>query len=150
MYSLWAAILTPILLQVKTFVLYPHHYDQEVLPKEVQMFFKAWQQGLNFATLPLFGSCTSYSHSCCPKHLMLVSSMWSIGPLVHLGSHLRLPSSFRYRSSLLLLDTGPLGPVSSKAMQLPTGYLCGWLAGYVGFFTSSRCNHGNSLVRKIS
>ena len=28
----------------------------------------------------------------------------------------------------LLLDTGPLGPVSSKAMHLPTGYLCGWLA----------------------
>ena len=28
----------------------------------------------------------------------------------------------------LLLDAGPLGPVSSKAMHLPTGYLCGWLA----------------------
>ena len=40
-YSLWVPILTTILLQVKTFVLYPHHYDQEVLPSEVQMFFKA-------------------------------------------------------------------------------------------------------------
>ena len=35
------AILTAVLLQVKTFVLYHSHYDQELLPKEVQMFFKA-------------------------------------------------------------------------------------------------------------
>ena len=41
MCSLQVAILTAVLLQVKTFVLYPHHYDQEVPPVEVQMFFKA-------------------------------------------------------------------------------------------------------------
>ena len=29
------------LLQVKTFVLHARHYDQEVLPEEVQMFFRA-------------------------------------------------------------------------------------------------------------
>ena len=40
-YSLLVAILTAVLLQVKTFVLYPHHYDQEVLLGEVHMFFKA-------------------------------------------------------------------------------------------------------------
>ena len=32
---------TGLLLQVKTCVLYPHHYDHEVLPGEVQTFFKA-------------------------------------------------------------------------------------------------------------
>ena len=41
MCSLQVAILTAVLLQVETFVLYPGHYDQEVLPGEVQMFFKA-------------------------------------------------------------------------------------------------------------
>ena len=41
MYSLYVASLTAVLLQVETFVLYPRHYDQEVLPGEVQMFFKA-------------------------------------------------------------------------------------------------------------
>ena len=47
----------------------------------------------------------------------------------------------------LLLETGPLGPVSSKAMYLLTRrYVAGWLCGV---FTSSRCNHGNSLVHKI-
>ena len=35
------AILTAVLLQVKTFVLYPCHYDQEELLREVQMFFNA-------------------------------------------------------------------------------------------------------------
>ena len=35
------AILTAVLIQVKTFVFYPRHYDQEVLPVEVQMFVKA-------------------------------------------------------------------------------------------------------------
>ena len=39
--ALWVAISTAVLLQVKTFVLYPRHYDQEALPEEVQMFFKA-------------------------------------------------------------------------------------------------------------
>ena len=41
MCSLKLAIFTGVLLQVKTFVLYPHHYDREVLPGEVQTFFKA-------------------------------------------------------------------------------------------------------------
>ena len=41
MCSLWVAMLTAILLQVKTFVLYPHYYNQEVLPVVVQMFVKA-------------------------------------------------------------------------------------------------------------
>ena len=41
MYSFKVAILTVVLLQVKTFVLYPRHYDQELLPVEVQMFVKA-------------------------------------------------------------------------------------------------------------
>ena len=41
MCSLKEANFTAVLLQVKTFVLYPRHYDQEVLPGEVQMFFKA-------------------------------------------------------------------------------------------------------------
>ena len=35
------AIFTGVLLQVKTFVLYTHHYDHEVLPGEVHTFFKA-------------------------------------------------------------------------------------------------------------
>ena len=32
---------TAVLLNVKAFVLYPRHYDQEVHPEEVQMFFRA-------------------------------------------------------------------------------------------------------------
>ena len=36
------AILTVVLLQVKTFVLYPNHYDQEVLSGEVQMLFQGF------------------------------------------------------------------------------------------------------------
>ena len=36
--SLKAAILTAVLLQIKAFVLYPRHYDQEVLPGEIQIF----------------------------------------------------------------------------------------------------------------
>ena len=39
-------------------MLYSGHYDQEVLPGEVQMFLGLYQQGLNFANLPLLGSCT--------------------------------------------------------------------------------------------
>ena len=35
-------IFSAVLLQIKTFVLYPHYYDQEVLHEEVQIFFKAW------------------------------------------------------------------------------------------------------------
>ena len=41
MCSLKVAIFTGALLQVKTIVLCPRHYDHEVLPGEVQMFFKA-------------------------------------------------------------------------------------------------------------
>ena len=53
---------------VKTFVLYPHHCDQEVLHEVVQIFFKVW---FNFANLPLLGNCTLIAL----KHLMVVSSM---------------------------------------------------------------------------
>ena len=42
MSSLQVATLTDILLQVKTFVLYLRHYDQEVLHEDVQIFFKSW------------------------------------------------------------------------------------------------------------
>ena len=41
MCSLKVASFTGVQLQVKTFVLYPHHYDHEVLPGELQTFFKA-------------------------------------------------------------------------------------------------------------
>ena len=67
------AILTAVLLQVKTFVLYSRHYDQEVLPREVKLSFKAlatrffWQQQL--CKFALLSSCT-------------VLSMWPTGPLV--------------------------------------------------------------------
>ena len=74
MYSLQKAIVTAALLQVKNFVLYPGHFDQEVLLGEVQMFLGFWQQGLNFANLHLLGSCT-YSHSYCPVAPKPVSSM---------------------------------------------------------------------------
>ena len=60
---------------VKTFGLYPHHCDQEVLHEVVQIFFKVW---FNFANLTLLGSCTLIAL----KHLMVVSRMWPIGPLV--------------------------------------------------------------------
>ena len=56
--SLWVATLIVVLLQVKTFVLYTCHYDQGMLPGEVQMFFKALATRFNFANLPLLGSCT--------------------------------------------------------------------------------------------
>ena len=64
--SLKVAILTAVLLQLKTFLLYSRHYDQEVLRGEVQMFSRLWQQGRNFTNLPLLGSCT-YSISYCPE-----------------------------------------------------------------------------------
>ena len=38
--TLQMAILITVLLQVKTFVLYPCHYDRRSAPEEVQMFFK--------------------------------------------------------------------------------------------------------------
>ena len=59
-------------------VLYPHYYDQGVLPGEVQMFFKA------FATLQicLYWAAVLIPILISPKHLMPVSSMWAIGPLV--------------------------------------------------------------------
>ena len=41
MCSLKVATFTGVLLQVKAFVLYLHHYDHEVLSGEVQLFFKA-------------------------------------------------------------------------------------------------------------
>ena len=63
---------------VQTFVLYLHHYDQEVLHEVVQKFSML---GFNFANLPLLGSCTLIAL----KHLMAVSSMWPIGPLVVKG-----------------------------------------------------------------
>ena len=54
MCSLKVAIFTGVLLEVKTLVLYPYHYDHEVLPGEVQTFLRLCQQGLNFSNLPLF------------------------------------------------------------------------------------------------
>ena len=66
---------------MKTFVLYPHHYDQEVLPGEVQMFFKALASRSNFANLPLLGSST-YSHSYCPEAPNARVKYVPIGPLV--------------------------------------------------------------------
>ena len=59
------AILTALLLLVKTFALCPCHYNQELLPGKYRCFSRLWQQNLNFANLPLLGSCT-YSHSDCP------------------------------------------------------------------------------------
>ena len=41
MCSIKVAIFTGVMLRVKTSALYPLHYDHEVLPGEVQMFFKA-------------------------------------------------------------------------------------------------------------
>ena len=72
MCSLYVGTLTA----VQTFVLYPHHYDHEVL-HEVVLHLSRF--GFNFADLPLLGSCTLIAL----KHLMVVSSMWPIGPLVH-------------------------------------------------------------------
>ena len=50
MCSLKVGIFTDVLLQVKTFVLYPHRYDHEVLSGKVTMFFKA----LSTRSLKLF------------------------------------------------------------------------------------------------
>ena len=66
MCSVKVAILIAVLLQVKTFVLYPLHYNQEVQMRKYRCFSRLWQQGLNFANLPLLGSGTS-SHSYCPE-----------------------------------------------------------------------------------
>ena len=46
-----------------------------MLHEVVQIFLRL---GFNFANLPLLGSCTLLAL----KHLMVVSSMWPIGPLV--------------------------------------------------------------------
>ena len=46
--------------------------------------------GFNFANLPLLGSCTVIAL----KHLMVVSSMWPIGPLVHSVLHERKMTFF--------------------------------------------------------
>ena len=86
-------------------VLYPHHYDQEMLPREVKMFFKALTQGFNFANLPSLDSCT-YSHSYCPEapsaHVKYVAhrayclfyktfSHWQI---IHFSGHMSSPVKF--------------------------------------------------------
>ena len=42
MCSLQVANLTAVLLQVKTFVLYQWYYDQDVLPRVVQMLFQGF------------------------------------------------------------------------------------------------------------
>ena len=48
------------------------------------MSSRLWQQGLNFANLPLLGSCT-YSHSYCPEAPNVLVKMWPIGPLVEIN-----------------------------------------------------------------
>ena len=80
MCSLKVAILTAVLLQVKTFVLYPRHYDQEVLPQEVQIFFKGL--GNKVLTSQIFWAAVLVVTLIALKHLMSVSSMWPIEPLV--------------------------------------------------------------------
>ena len=71
MCSLCVAILTDLLLQVKTFVLYPYYYvcegfDNEVLTLQIYFY---WAAVLIPTLIAL-------------KNLMLVSSMWPMGPLV--------------------------------------------------------------------
>ena len=82
MCSLRVAILTAALLQVKTFVWYPRHYDQEVLPGEVQMFFKSLAPRSYLCKFAFIGKLYLFHILIVLKHLMLVSSMWPIGPLV--------------------------------------------------------------------
>ena len=44
--SSWQFFNTGILLQVKTSVLYPHHYHHEVVPGKVQTFLRHCQEGV--------------------------------------------------------------------------------------------------------
>ena len=76
MCSLNVAGFTGVLLQVKTFVVYPHHYDHEVLPWGITDVFQG------FVNKILTFQICLYSHSYAMKHLMPVSSMWPIRPFV--------------------------------------------------------------------
>ena len=78
MCSLLVTILIAVLLQVKTFVLYPHYFDQKVPLIEVQMFVKA----LTTLQICLYWAAVLIPTLVVLKDLMPVSSMWPIGPLV--------------------------------------------------------------------
>ena len=60
-----------------------------------------------------------------------IQSLMTYELVVYFSKKIRSHLSFTVLNQFIfsLLDTGPLGPVSSKAMHLPTGYRCGWLAG---------------------
>ena len=81
MCSLQEAILTAVLLWVKTFALYPIIMIKKCSPRKYRCFSSIWQQGLNFANLPLWAALLIPALIAL-KHLMPVSSMWPIGPLV--------------------------------------------------------------------
>ena len=91
MCSLKVAILTAVLLQVKAFVFYPCHYDQEVLPGEVQMFFKALEKVLTLQ-ICLYWAADTCPHSYCPetpnarvKYVAHRASCLLYGPLSYPG-----------------------------------------------------------------
>ena len=79
--SLKVAILTAVLLQVKSLDCIPVIMIKKFSLGKYRCFSRLWQQGLNFANLPSLGSCT-FPTLIALKHLMPVSSMWPIGPLV--------------------------------------------------------------------
>ena len=64
MCSLWVAILTAVLLQVKTFVLYPHHYDPKRAPRGSTDVFQGFDNKVLTLQICFYSGSWTYSHSC--------------------------------------------------------------------------------------
>ena len=82
MCSLQVANLTAVLLQVKTFALYQRYYDQDVLPRVVQMLFQGFGNEVLTLEICFYRVAVLIPTLTALNHSVPVSSMWPVGPLV--------------------------------------------------------------------
>ena len=80
--TLWVAILTAVLLQEKTSVLYPRHYDQRSASLGSTDVFQGFGKKVLALQICLYWAAVPVPTLIALEHLMPVSSMWPIGPLV--------------------------------------------------------------------
>ena len=89
-------------------------------------FSRLWQQGLNFANLPSLGSCT-FPTLIALKHLMPVSSMWPIGPLVLYMNWWRLCMNW-WQSSVAKNVSNMYKVLITFFISI---FMCGWLVHWI-------------------
>ena len=94
MCSLKGAILTAVLLQVKTFVLYPFIMIEECSLGKCRYFSRLGNKVLTLQ-ICLYWAAVLIPTLIALKHLMPASSMWPIGPLVSISQHTSDSSSDR-------------------------------------------------------